>query len=136
MQSVVDAVWRLAVVAAAVTACIAIVAEQYDGAPTAVLVGALLVVTGAVVNRGWAAAVPLAAAVVWLVAVFLWQGTTFDDTSSETTWALLLVVFGFAAVLATAALGIGVLLRRAVAQSRFSPQNDANGLSLKLPMSR
>src|SRR5687768_13525788 len=126
MNTVLDIAWRLAVVAAAVAASVAIVSHDYHGAPTAILVGAILVAAGAIANRGWAVASPVAAAVVYCLVIFAMEGTTFDDERGETMWALVLVVLGGAAFLASIGLLLGLVLRMR-AQSLFSPKNDAKG---------
>ena len=110
----IDPLWRAAVAVAAVGLAILAVVEDPGVPATVILVAVLLTAGGALANRRWVPMLPLAAAGVWFLWIFVDEGTNLSDTGGETTWALVFVVIGGAALIAAAGLAFGAFLRWAV----------------------
>jgi len=109
---ILDAIWRAAAVIAAVVLSLALVIRDPEETATIAYVALLLAAGGALANRRWAAALPLMAAGLCLLWTLVTEGTNLAEDGGETTWALVLVIMGAAAILATVGLLSGVLVRR------------------------
>jgi hypothetical protein len=126
MVRVVETLGRVAAVAAGAGAAYWI-AQSTDGETVAWVAGiAVLIVAGAVANRTWAAWLPLAAFVPWLL-VFLAVGDKQD--ARDFTWEFGVVLVAATLACVSLLLHAGVALRRLL-YSVFSPQKDA----LKFPL--
>jgi hypothetical protein len=115
---------RIALVAAASVAVTAL-AFAADAAPGAVVAAvAMMLVTGALVDRYWAALVPPAGAVLY--GIFM-AANPPENEHHENGWMLGVLMLLLVALVASLCLSLGTAVRR-FAQSRrsdFSPQNDA-----------
>lgn len=114
MSRIVDAAWRVAVVAAAVAAGIALLALDVAMAVHVVAITAVLAAGGALADRLWICWLPFAAALVYLAGFALSGG----EPGGDFTWTMATVLMLMMAFLAAAGLLAGVALRRAVAWFR------------------
>jgi hypothetical protein len=101
---------RLAIVAAAVAAAMFLLV-QTDGHPAVLIGGAiLLIATGTLVNRAWAAALPLVFVFGWIGYDAAVHGT---DNHGDMSWWGYAVLFAAFGALVSFVLLVGVGIRRA-----------------------
>lgn len=128
---------RAILIAATVAGAVALLRLTDDGGTVGELItwaiaGGLLVAAGAMVNRAWAALLPVAFAVCWILGVVAVEGTGYDEWGESGVGGALIILTVVAAGAGLLVLA-GVAVRRAVRAARrgrsqrsdFSPQNDA-----------
>jgi hypothetical protein len=120
---------RALIAAGAGTGAVALLNHSDGALPYWIAAIALLLAAGALVNRVWAAGMPIV-----VVAGFMaYDGITSGaQTEGDTTWWVWLILFLIVALVISMVLLLGVGARRAAraigdqdGPSRFSPQNDA-----------
>lgn len=125
MSRIVDAAWRVAVVAAAVAAGIALMRLDVAIAVHVVAITAVLAAGGALADRLWIWWLPFAAAIVYMAGFALSGG----EPGGDFTWTMATVLLLVMAFLAAAGLLTGVALRRTVAWFRQRGESRGHGVT-------
>ena len=117
---------RVVLIVAATVATLALLIATDAAAPAWVGAAVVLLATGLIVNRVWAAALPFAVAVAWIAFAFIAYGT---QDGSDYTWEQMAMFLVAVAAGVSVCLLVGVGLRRAGRAGRASRADQRSDFS-------